>query len=41
MKQNLIYKKLNEVCDKGSSSIVINKLENNNGNYGYKRKVNR
>lgn len=33
MKQGWIYKKLNEVCDKGSSNIVINKLEDNNGDY--------
>ena len=33
MKQGWTYKKLNEVCDKGSSNIVINKLEDNNGDY--------
>lgn len=27
------YKKLNEVCDKGNSNLVISKLEDNNGNY--------
>lgn len=33
MKQGWEYKKLNEVCDKGSSNIVINKLIDNNGDY--------
>ena len=33
MKQGWTYKRLNEVCDKGSSNVVINKLEDNNGNY--------
>ena len=33
MRQGWTYKKLNEVCDKGSSNIVINKLEDNNGEY--------
>lgn len=33
MRQGWVYKKLNEVCDKGSSNIVINKLEDNNGDY--------
>lgn len=33
MREGWTYKKLNEVCDKGSSNIVINKLENNNGDY--------
>lgn len=33
MRQGWTYKKLNEVCDKGSSNIVINKLEDNNGDF--------
>lgn len=33
MKQGWEYKKLNEVCDKGSSNVVINKLKDNDGNY--------
>ena len=33
MREGWTYKKLNEVCDKGSSNIVINKLEDNNGDY--------
>ena len=33
MKQGWTYKKLNEVCDKGSSNVVINKLADNNGDY--------
>lgn len=33
MRQGWTYKKLNEVCDKGSSNIVINKLDDNNGDY--------
>ena len=33
MREGWEYKKLNEVCDKGSSNIVINKLTENNGKY--------
>ncbi len=33
MKQGWEYKKLNEVCDKGASNIVISKLTDNNGDY--------
>lgn len=33
MKQGWEYKKLNEVCEKGSSNIVISKLTDNNGDY--------
>ena len=33
MKENWTYKKLNEVCDKGSSNVVINKLSENDGKY--------
>ena len=33
MKEGWEYKKLNEVCDKGSSNIVINKLADNVGEY--------
>ena len=33
MREGWIYKKLNEVCDKSSSNIVINKLDDNNGDY--------
>lgn len=33
MKQGWEYKKLNEICDKGSSNIVISKLIDNNGDY--------
>lgn len=33
MREGWEYKKLNEVCDKGSSNIVISKLDNCNGNY--------
>lgn len=33
MRQGWTYKKLNEVCDKGSSNIVINKLDDNNGDF--------
>ena len=33
MRKGWDYKKLNEVCEKGSSNIVINKLEGNEGEY--------
>lgn len=33
MRDGWEYKKLNEVCDKSSSNIVINKLDDNNGDY--------
>ena len=33
MKHSWQYMKLNEVCDKGSSNVVINKLSENNGDY--------
>lgn len=33
MKEGWIYKNLNEVCEKGSSSITINKLGDCNGDY--------
>ena len=33
MREGWEYKKLNEVCDKSSSNIVINKLDDNNGDY--------
>lgn len=33
MKQNWTYKKVKEVCDKASSTIVLNKIENNSGDY--------
>lgn len=33
MKHNWQYMKLNEVCEKGSSNVVINKLSENNGDY--------
>ena len=33
MREGWTYKKLNEVCDKSSSNIVINKLDDNNGDY--------
>ena len=33
MKQGWEYKKLNEVCEKGSSNIVISKLTDNDGDY--------
>lgn len=33
MRENWTYKKLNEVCDKGSSNIVISKLNDNNGEF--------
>ncbi len=33
MREGWEYKKLNEVCDKGSSNVVINKLVDNNGDY--------
>ncbi|MCQ2259183.1 MAG: restriction endonuclease subunit S [Bacteroidaceae bacterium] len=33
MRKGWDYKKLNEVCDKGSSNVVINKLVDNNGDY--------
>jgi type I restriction enzyme S subunit len=33
MREGWIYKKLNEVCDKGSSNITINKLIDCNGDY--------
>lgn len=33
MREGWEYKKLNEVCDKGSSNIVINKLIDNNGDF--------
>lgn len=33
MREGWEYKKLNEVCDKGSSNIVISKLTDNNGDY--------
>lgn len=32
-KDGWTYKRLDEVCDKGSSNIVINKLESNEGDY--------
>lgn len=32
-KSGWTYKRLDEVCDKGSSNIVINKLESNEGDY--------
>ena len=32
-KSGWTYKKINEVCDKASSSIVLNKIENNTGDY--------
>jgi len=32
-KQNWIYKKINDVCEKASSNIVLNKIENNVGDY--------
>lgn len=32
-KEGWTYKLLNEVCDKGSSNIVINKLDGNDGDY--------
>ena len=33
MREGWEYKKLNEVCDKGTSNIVINKLKDNYGEY--------
>lgn len=33
MKHNWSYKKLNEVCEKASSNIALNKIENNIGKY--------
>lgn len=33
MKQGWEYKKLGEVCTKGSSNISLNKIEENNGEY--------
>ncbi len=33
VKEGWTYKLLNEVCDKGSSNIVINKLDGNDGDY--------
>ena len=33
MREGWTYKRLSEVCDKGASNIVINKLEDNNGAY--------
>ena len=33
MREGWVYKKLNEVCDKGSSNITINKLSDCNGDY--------
>lgn len=33
MRKGWEYKKLNEVCEKGASNIVINKLADNNGKY--------
>jgi len=33
MREGWKYKKLGDVCDKGSSNIVINKLGDNNGDY--------
>lgn len=33
MKHNWTYKKLNEVCEKASSNIALNKIENNIGEY--------
>ena len=33
MKENWKYKRVNEVCEKASSNIVLNKIENNNGEY--------
>ena len=33
MREGWEYKKLHEVCDKSSSNIVINKLDDNNGDY--------
>lgn len=33
MKENWTYKKVKEVCDKASSNIVLNKIEENNGDY--------
>ncbi len=33
MREGWEYKKLNEVCDKGTSNLVISKLEDNNGAY--------
>lgn len=33
MKQNWTYKKIKEVCDKASSNIVLNKIEDNNGDF--------
>lgn len=32
-KSGWTYKRLDEVCDKGSSNVVINKLDSNEGNY--------
>lgn len=33
MKENWKYKKIKDICEKGSSSIVLNKIEENNGDY--------
>ena len=33
MRKGWEYKKLNEVCEKGASNIVINKLTDNSGEY--------
>lgn len=33
MKENWAYRKVKEVCDKASSNIVLNKIENNVGDY--------
>lgn len=33
MRKDWQYKKLNEVCEKGSSNLVISKLEDNHGDY--------
>ena len=33
MKENWTYRKVKEVCDKASSNIVLNKIENNVGDY--------
>ncbi len=33
MKHNWEYKKLGDICDKGSSNISLNKIEDNMGEY--------
>lgn len=33
MKENWTFKKVKDVCDKASSNIVLNKIEDNNGDY--------